>query len=45
MSATLEFVRKFGVGINLGNSLDAPNGETLRGKPSISWHSRKSYNG
>lgn len=36
MSDTFDFVRRFGPGINLGNSLDAPDGETAWGNPPIS---------
>ena len=36
MNNAFEFVREFGVGINLGNSLDAPEGETEWGNPAIS---------
>ncbi len=36
MNDVFEFVRRFGAGINLGNSLDAPDGETAWGNPPIS---------
>ena len=36
MNNAFEFVRQFGFGINLGNSLDAPDDETAWGNPRIS---------
>ena len=36
MNSAFGFVRQFGAGINLGNSLDAPEGETAWGNPAIS---------
>lgn len=36
MNVSFEFVRHFGVGINIGNSLDAPEGEISWGNPPIS---------
>lgn len=35
MDGTLNFVSRFGAGINLGNSFDAPDGETSWGNPPI----------
>lgn len=36
MSTSFSFLHRFGAGINLGNSLDAPDGETSWGNPPIS---------
>lgn len=36
MEETFEFVQRFGAGVNLGNTLDAPDGETSWGNPKIS---------
>ena len=36
MNGTFDFIRRFGAGINIGNSLDAPDGETSWGNPPIS---------